>query len=356
MRPVNVSEALRNLILDHAPNSDTFQKHYLSRNVCVDLWAIHMGREPQHRLVQESTSHGSSRSRRRPVYLTPEQSESINGHPRVERLRQSLTKIPRRSPQHSKVRLELQAAKRRVRNHIHENVRRTWTQSQAVEDIERQIQGLDFVRPLANARPSRLMSVCQERLVEALTAPLICDLATQRQRRTEAIKAIVAYCAVEEPVVTKVTEARQPAVPVELLEEEVKEQMRQSVIMSADGERPLRCFICVGKALFLPPDDANITTLCRTYYGCSEVTRHFRSQHLSRLGEDDRTQCPICPGVILIHKKHLKRHADNWLPRRACVAGLRSSIGGGAAGKAAMPPLQSSLSKVDISCTRCCVG
>ncbi|KAI0153090.1 hypothetical protein GGR57DRAFT_155675 [Xylariaceae sp. FL1272] len=36
-RSVDINEALRNLVMDHAPNSDTFQKHYLNRNVCADL-------------------------------------------------------------------------------------------------------------------------------------------------------------------------------------------------------------------------------------------------------------------------------------------------------------------------------
>ncbi|KAI0103271.1 C2H2 finger domain-containing protein [Nemania sp. FL0031] len=306
----NVSESLRNLILDHAPNSDTFQKHYLSRNVYVDLWAVHIGHTPQHVLVQQSTSHGSSRSSRRPVYLTQEQSESINQNPRVIRLQEILNQIPQRSARYSKARLELLAAKRRVRNSIRNDVRKVWTENQAVEDIERQIQGLDFA-PSASLRPVRPMSVRQKELVDVLTVSLICDLPTQRQRRTDAINAIVDYCAVKEPLVTKVTETRQPNVPVELRQQDPKERLRQSVMVGANGERPRRCFICVGKALTLPLNDPNITHFCRSYHSFREVTRHFRSQHLSKLGDDDRTNCPICPGVTLIHKKHLKRHADD---------------------------------------------
>lgn len=55
-----ISEALRNLIMDHAPNSDTFQKHYLNRNVVVDLWAIHKGHVPQQELLHQAASHGLS--------------------------------------------------------------------------------------------------------------------------------------------------------------------------------------------------------------------------------------------------------------------------------------------------------
>lgn len=86
--PVNVSEALRNLVLDHAPNSDTFQKHYLNRNVCVDLWVIHRGDEPQQALIEQATSHGHSRSDRQPANLTAEQSESLNSHPSILALKE----------------------------------------------------------------------------------------------------------------------------------------------------------------------------------------------------------------------------------------------------------------------------
>ncbi|KAI1420208.1 hypothetical protein F5Y12DRAFT_773975, partial [Xylaria sp. FL1777] len=47
---VNISTALRNLVMGHAPNSDTFQRHYLNRMVCADLWAIHRDLEPQQEL------------------------------------------------------------------------------------------------------------------------------------------------------------------------------------------------------------------------------------------------------------------------------------------------------------------
>lgn len=71
---VNVSDALRNLVMDHAPNSDTFQRHYLNRHISLDLWAIHRSTKPQKQLIEQATSHGHSRSSRRPVNLTPEQS------------------------------------------------------------------------------------------------------------------------------------------------------------------------------------------------------------------------------------------------------------------------------------------
>lgn len=48
------------------------------------------------------------------------------------------------------------------------------------------------------------------------------------------------------------------------------------------GERLTRCSWCVGKALRLPPDDTNITSLCRSYSIPGSDTRHFKSAHLDK--------------------------------------------------------------------------
>ncbi|KAI0448241.1 hypothetical protein F5B21DRAFT_523666 [Xylaria acuta] len=270
---VNVSDALRNLILDHAPNSDTFQKHYLSRNVCVDLWAVHMDRMPQQALLQEAISHGSSRSSCRPTYLTAERSES-------------------RTPLYTKIRSELHAAKKKVARDLLATIRWEWTENQAVEDIELQVQGTGFA-PHEDNRLKRPMGFDHESLVEALTISLICDLLTQRQRRMASISAIVTYRSIEEPMPTGVVGLTQPPVPVEVQEEKPMESLKQSVYVKSPDENLLRCFICAGKALFLlMADDPKMSGYCRNFYSPNDLTKHFRRQHLSKLRPDDRSYCP----------------------------------------------------------------
>ncbi len=61
----DVSDATRNLLLDHA-NSNPFQKHYLGRQIAIDPLAIVRGLEPQNALVEMSCSIGHSISKRRP--------------------------------------------------------------------------------------------------------------------------------------------------------------------------------------------------------------------------------------------------------------------------------------------------
>ncbi|KAI0971910.1 C2H2 finger domain protein [Xylaria arbuscula] len=308
---VNVSDALRNLILDYAPNSDTFQKHYLSRNVCADLWAVHMDRVPQHALLQEAVSHGSSRSSRRPVALTAEQSQSINEMPKIVRLAEKLRGLRRRTLEYGAARRALDAAKNKASKDLLATIRQEWTEKQGVEDINRQIRGEGFA-PVEN-RITRPMSSQQRWLVEAITASLICDLPTQRHRRTEVIRAIVSYCSVEEAFATGVVKsAPPPPPPVEVQEPDPIQSLRQSVIVKSENEKLLRCFVCVGKALLtLSLDDSKMNNYCRHFYSTTDLTRHFRRTHLSKLEPNDKTECPICYRFALINKKHLQRHAQD---------------------------------------------
>lgn len=316
---VNVSEALRNLVMDHAPNSDTFQKHYLCRNVCVDLWAINRGDEPQQELVEQATSHGHSRSSRRPAHLTQEQAASIHENPKMVQMKQKIQKLPHRSRERAELTRERNALRYVLRRALKKEIRRQWTLDQAVQDIDYQLQhgGLPLDQQILNSHP---MTPAQQRLTDALTAPLAgIDITAQFQRRAEAIDAIMAYCAVEEPLRSKVLDERVPPPPPELQRAEsaggqgllVSDELKRSVMVQTPGERLRRCFICVSKALTLPPNNPNIKALCRTYYNAGGVTRHFRSAHLSRLGEDERLVCPLCdPAVRLKNKERLQYHAD----------------------------------------------
>lgn len=326
---VDISQDLRNMVLDHAPHSDTFQKHYLNRHVTVDVWAIQCGNTPQQALIEQAASHGHSRSSRRPVTLSLEQSKALNEHPSITRLTTQLNGLPLRSKERRKLRLLIKTTKQKLFNSTKATMRNQWTSDQAVQDITRQINGEGFASASVETRIVRPMTSAQERLVNALTAPLLNPgtdvtnvkdiLAQQLVRRAAAISAIVAYCQVEEPLVTKVLEARVPPPPTEFHPPASKDrtepyyiskELKASVVVRKPGERLRRCFICVGKALTLPPNDSGIPALCRTYYNTGGVTRHFRSTHLSPLGDQEKTVCPICPDAKLKDKEHLRNHAD----------------------------------------------
>lgn len=300
--------------MDHAPNSDTFQKHYLNRNVCMDIWAIQRGEALQQALLEQATSHGHSRSSRRPVDLSPEQSAALNKHPAIIRMSKEMQGLPTRSEEHRQLRLKIKAKKSQLFKNAKKDLRTQWTEEQAVDDIDRQLLGKGL--PVSKTQETRPLHPAQQRVVDALTAPLLgTDLEAQYARRTAAINAIVAYCGVDEPLRTKVLDARVPQPPPELQQEAhaipPSTQLRRSVFVRQRGERLKRCFICVGKALRLAPDDPGVRLLCRTYYDAAGVTRHFRSVHLKTLGEDEKVVCPVCPRAKLNGKMQLRHHAES---------------------------------------------
>lgn len=76
------------------------------------------------------------------------------------------------------------------------------------------------------------------------------------------------------------------------------------------GENIRKCFICVGKALTIPPAEPLFNTLCNDFYNRSVLGRHFTNVHLNRLSDDNQTEYPICTGVILQDKMHLQNYAE----------------------------------------------
>ncbi|KAJ5015542.1 hypothetical protein K4K57_012998 [Colletotrichum sp. SAR 10_99] len=194
---VNVSAALRNLVMGHA-NSDPFRKHYLGRHVRVDLWGILRGQKPQQALVKQACSIGHSISKRRPIDLTAAQVASISTHPLIRRLAKRINELPRRSKDRKEAQRQMRNEKQRLKREKLQETREKWTDEQAVADIQSQLQGKGFVKSVAVHRPCPPQRPAQKRLLKALTAPLVMTLEAQYRRRDNAIDAIVAYCTVQE--------------------------------------------------------------------------------------------------------------------------------------------------------------
>ncbi|KAH8788175.1 hypothetical protein F5883DRAFT_635073 [Diaporthe sp. PMI_573] len=131
-RDRNISDVVRNLVLNHAPSSGTFQGHYLNRNVGIDVQALHRGIEAQQSLIQQDTSHGHSRDARRPVAFPDGQME------------RALAKS-RNNAGGSRTRGS--ALRYQIRQDELKRVREEWDSAQAVEDIERQIAGGEVSGP-----------------------------------------------------------------------------------------------------------------------------------------------------------------------------------------------------------------
>ncbi|CAM1503378.1 Fc.00g081540.m01.CDS01 [Cosmosporella sp. VM-42] len=305
----DVSDALRNLCLGHA-NSVPFQRHYLSREICADTFAIVIGEAPQQALITQSCSIAHSISKRRPIRLTPQQVASIDTDPRIQAMKQKLGGMPPGSKKRLEASRNLRNAKQRMKNALLRTTREEWTDKQAVDDIERQLRGERFSRKLENTpRPSQ--HPAQKQLIATLSAAAEPTLEGQHRRRNKAVHAIIAYCFVEEghtschtaAVVTKPT--RHPEKPVA---QSPLEAAVLLVFVRNPKQRPRRCFLCVGKALSLPPNDPRGQQLIKEFHTSSDLSRHFRRRHLSNLQSGDCIHCSVC-NLKLDNKMHLQSHA-----------------------------------------------
>ncbi|ROT35343.1 hypothetical protein SODALDRAFT_353064 [Sodiomyces alkalinus F11] len=141
-------------------------------------------------------SIGHANSKRRPIDLTPEQVASVNTDPRIKELAGEVERLPHRSKERQEAVRALRNEKQRLKRALMERIKDAWTDEQAVEDIQRQLQGLGFSQPMdvdsAACAPQR---PAQKRLVAALTAPVDDTLEGYYQRRDSLIDAIIATAA-----------------------------------------------------------------------------------------------------------------------------------------------------------------
>lgn len=307
----DVSDALRNLALDHA-NSNPFQGHYLGRDIAADLWGILRGQRPQQALIKQSCSIGHSMSKRRPADLTAEQAASVNTHPLIRQMSRALGGLRRGSKQYKEARRQLRKEKQRLKRELKQKIRHEWTAKQAVDDIERQLQGKGFAED-ATVDASAPQPPAQKRLVEVLTAPVETTLEGQYRRRDKAIDAITAYCTVEEGLAVRQTKISSNELTLcpptnDPPADDPRHIALMSTFVSSEKERPRRCFLCVGKALSLAPDDPYIGVLTREFYTPNDLTKHFKRKHLSNLRDGDEIQCRVC-AMQLDHRMHLQNHA-----------------------------------------------
>ncbi|KAK1973628.1 C2H2 finger domain-containing protein [Colletotrichum cereale] len=306
----DVSEALRNLVLGHA-SSHPFRHHYLGREIGADLRGILRGQNPQQALIKQSGSIGHSIRKRRPTDLTQEQSASIATHPTIRRLTTALRRLPQRSKAYKDARQEITSEKQRLRRELKQSITRVWADNQAVDDIECQLRSDDFIKP-AVADTCRPQGPAQKRLLAALTAPLIATLEDQYQRRDNATNAVSEYCLVQEGCtmrgprpLSKDSASKTPSNGTEIGPLDLA---TLSIYASNKTERPRRCFVCIGEAHSLSPDDFQVDDLIREFYSSSDLTKHFKRKHLSKMKADDKTECKVCK-MPLDHKMHFQNHA-----------------------------------------------
>jgi hypothetical protein len=317
----DVSDSLQNLILQHS-SIDTFLKHYLDRNINVDVQNIYRGREPQKALMRFACSMSRSIDPRRPWKLTPQQSRSINDYQCIVKLQKRVDSLYG-APKASLRRKKYQEALRRLRNEkqrqrglLKRDIVALYRKEQPVIDSERQLLGKVVDEEVRSAlERSDYMTPEQLVLIDAVLTLPETSPEKEYQRRIAAINGVAAYCGVEEgtschhgrpgrPVggdVSKVTNTDAIA-------------LRQAIISIRTDKRPRICFLCLG--------NSNLPTHERVFSfkdpGC--LSKHFRRKHVQKMEKEQRVKCKICC-VTLNHRMHLQHHAEKFhgTVSRVCI-------------------------------------
>lgn len=245
--------------------------------------------------------------------MTAEQVASVNTDPRIRKLAEQVKRVPLRSKERQDAVRALRKEKQRLKRALLERIKDAWTDEQAVEDIQGQLQGLKLSKSITVDTACPPQRPAQKRLVDALTAPADNSLEGYYRRRDNLIDAIVAYCSVVEGRTARRTNVSTTKKPTPSSCSSPPEDSRLEIAMltvfvSGEKERPRRCFLCTGAALSLEPNDPQLEELIHKFYTLGDLLKHFRRRHLNHLSHDASPRCGACD-LDLTCKIHLQRHA-----------------------------------------------
>ncbi|KAI9889389.1 MAG: hypothetical protein M1814_005325 [Vezdaea aestivalis] len=309
----NVSDALRNLMMQHA-DTRTFLKYYLSRRITADTQAIVRGLAPQDDLIRAACRMSRWIDRRRPWKLTAEQSLSVNEDPRICRLLECRAKLkgrPSRWKQYERLGQEITNERQRLRYALRQSIRKGWDTEQALIDIERQLSGGGFEKELKMQLESSVeLTPEHKRLIETIMSLPGSTIEEEIDRRNSAINAIAAYCTVEEGgnyrprrQINPAKIPLRPKSPKENKSSQDTESALQKAIVSVYQERrPKVCFLCLGN------EKLPLEKRMYAYSAPGDLSKHFRRKHLKHIVGDEEIECKLC-SEVLTGKMHLQNHA-----------------------------------------------
>ena len=307
----DVSDSMQNLILQHS-SIETFLKHYLDRNINVDVQNIYRGQAPQRDLMRFACSMSRSIDPRRPRKLTTEQSASINRLPCILKLDRRIARLsrvrgrPGGEEEYQKAIRRLRSEKQRQRRLLLVELVDRFKKEQPVIDSERQLSGKvvdedtrDALEQSDQLNPEHLL------LIDAILTLPETSLENESRRRIIAINAITMYCGIEEGPSPRGIQRGRPAKddtpPVIKVEEP---DALSKAIRSIKGEkRPTIYFVCLGNpSLTLRERVVSYTTP-------GSLSRHFLRKHVNKLEEGEQIDCRICD-IKLEHRQDFQNHVE----------------------------------------------
>lgn len=293
------SEALRNMIMKHA-TTDVFLKHYLSTTVTADTQAVVRGLVPQNKIMEAACRMSRHIDPNRPRFLTEKQKRDIAEHPKIQKLQKQLAKS---SHDRKRLQTEIKNVKQRLTYHLRLQSRKDYDRMQAEKDIEIQLCGGKFKEMIkTDLRQSSERSQQHMELIESIMSLPGSSLQEEIQRRSEAIRAVAAYCHFEEGGMSRHHKVGPCASygPREAVNTD-EQTLKEAKEVFNKEKRPTICFICLGNEA--------LTTRKRAYRFSSpgDLSKHFK-RHLKEFNDSTGEECNLCV-MHLEDVGHMKRHA-----------------------------------------------
>jgi hypothetical protein len=309
----DVSDSLQNLILQHF-SIDTFLKHYLDRNINVDVQNIYRGQAPQRDLMRFACSISRSIDPRRPRKLTTQQSASINCFPCILKLETRIARLsrvrgrPGGNKKHQQAIRRLRSEKQRQRRLLLVDLVDRFKKQQPVIDSERQLSGKvvnedtrDALERSNQLTPEHLL------LIDAILTLPETSLENETRRRITAINAITAYCGMEEGPPPRRIQLGRPVEDDSLMATKGEEPDALSIaIRSIEGQkRPTTCWICLGNPALTLRERVAFFAIP------GSLSRHFLRKHVSKLQRGAHIDCQT-HNVRLEDRVQLLVHAERF--------------------------------------------
>jgi len=308
----DVSDFMQNLILQHS-SINTFLKHYLDRNININVQNIYCSLAPQRDLMRFACFISRLIDPRRPRKLTTAQSASIDRLLCILKLEHRKTKLsrdrgdPKGEEKYQKAIRRLRSEKQRQRRLLLVELVDRFKKEQPVIDSERQLSGKvvedtrDALERSDQLTPEHLL------LIDAILTLPETSFENKSRRRITAINAITAYCGVEEgPAPRRVQRrrlAKEDSPPV--IKAKEPDAISQAIRSIKGKERPTKCFICLGNS------SLTLRKRVASYATPGSLSRHFLRKHVSTLQGGAHVNCQIC-NIRLEDRLQLLIHAERF--------------------------------------------
>jgi Protein of unknown function (DUF3435) len=305
----HISDAQRNLCLQHAPNSTVFQTNYLSHHITASTHEAYRKLSPQTAIMQAATGMSRTIDKRRPRHLTQAQQEEAHRHPRVQSLLRKKINLKNimkaqgrtvKSYKGTKIYREYQEATQAYENEFKfqkkallKEIKRKFEKEQPVIDIQNQIHGMT-IKEEKDIDLVGSLDLIPERLevIDALLTFVTSLPEEERKRRVRAINALVALGRIQDGYRYPVRRGKRP--PLMPMQRVVPEPLSLEC-------KPTQCYLCRGNR------KASTDKRTREFHSRGDLKKHLIRYHVQRHKGSGPISCTI-DGAALCGEQAVLSH------------------------------------------------